>query len=73
MPGMSQQTESPTAKPGNRCSFCGEGTLVPSPSGLNLLCGTCDRITLLRQPDKPDSRPDSPGPGRPRGRSKKRF
>lgn len=72
MPGMGQQTESPTAKPGDRCPLCGEGALVPSPSGLNLLCRACNRITVLRQPHKPDGRPDAAGPGRTRGRPKER-
>ena len=72
MPGMSQQAESPTAKPGDRCPRCGEGTLVPSPSGLNLLCDTCNGITVLPLAQKPDARPDAPGSGRTRGRPKKR-
>jgi hypothetical protein len=72
MPGMSQQSESPTAKPGDRCPFCGKGVLVPSPSGLNLQCGTCERITVLPQSYRPDGRPDAAGPGLTRGRPKKR-
>ncbi len=54
LPVMNQQTELPTSKPGDRCPFCSEGVLVPSPSGLNLLCSTCDRITLLPLAHKPD-------------------
>ena len=46
-PVVNQQTESPTAKPEDRCPLCGEGTLVPSPSGTNLLCHACNRITVL--------------------------
>ena len=47
MPGMSQQNESPTTKPGNDCPLCRKGTLVPSPSGINLLCRACKKITVL--------------------------
>jgi hypothetical protein len=35
---------------------------VISPSGENLLCGRCKRITALQQPDKPDGRPDATPP-----------
>ena len=64
MPGMDQQAESPTMKPGDRCPFCGDGTLVRSPSGLNLLCRTCDRITLLPQAHRSDGRTDATRHGR---------
>jgi hypothetical protein len=66
MPGMGEQPESPTMKPGDPCTFCGERTLVPSPSGQNLLCGRCKRITLLPQEHRPDDR-------RIPGRHRKRF
>jgi hypothetical protein len=73
LPGMSQQTESPTAKPGDHCPLCGEGALVPSPSGMNLLCDTCNRIAVLPLAQKPDDRPDGAGHRRTRSRLKKRF
>ena len=73
MPGMSQQAEPPTAKPGDRCPFCGKGALLPSPSGMNLLCDTCDRITVLPQAQGPDGRPVAARRGRTRGRPKERF
>jgi hypothetical protein len=63
----------PTPKPGDHCPFCGEGTLVPSPSGINLLCHACNRITVLPQAHRPDRRPDAPGHWWTRGRHKKRF
>jgi hypothetical protein len=71
MPGMGQQAEFPTAKPGDRCPLCGEGLLVSSPSGLNLLCYACNRITVLPLAHRPDGRPGS-RPGRTGGRSKVR-
>jgi hypothetical protein len=68
---MSQQTESPTAKPGDRCPLCGKGTLAPSPSGLNLLCDTCNRTVLVRQGRKPDDQPDAAEKGQAGGNAKK--
>jgi hypothetical protein len=53
----------PTAKRGDRCPLCGKGTLVPSPSGLNLRCCTCKRITVLPQVHRPTDRPEAAGPG----------
>jgi hypothetical protein len=73
MPGMGEQAESPTVRSGDRCPFCGGGTLVPSPSGLNLLCRTCDRITLLPQAHRPNGRPDAMRHGRIPGRRRKHF
>ena len=76
LPRMGQQTESPTAKPGDPCPLCGEGVLMPSPSGLNLECDTCNRITLLPMTHSVDDRPNAAGhertPGRPRDVVKKR-
>jgi hypothetical protein len=73
MPGMGEQAESRTMKPGDRCPFCGEMTLVLSPSGQNLLCGRCKRITVRPQPHRPDDRPDATRRGRIPGRHRKRF
>ena len=73
MPGMNQQAESPAAKPGDRCPFCGERTLVRSPSGLNLVCTGCYRITLLPLAHRPDDRPDATRHGRIPGRRRKHF
>ena len=63
----------PTAKRGDRCPLCGKGTLVPSPSGINLLCHACNRITLLPQAHRPDDRADARHPRRFPGRSKEQF
>jgi hypothetical protein len=73
MPAMGDQSESPTITPGDRCPFCGEGVLTRSPSGLNLLCGRCQRITLLPQAHGPDDRPDAMRRGRIPGRRGKRL
>jgi hypothetical protein len=56
----------PTAKRGDRCTLCGKGTLVPSPSGINLLCHACNRITVLPQAHRPDDRPVAMRHGRTR-------
>lgn len=70
--GMDQKSESPTAKLGDRCPRCGKGTLVPSSSGVNLLCQACNRTVLLRQGRKPDDRPDVPEKGHTGGRAKEK-
>jgi len=72
-PGMGEQSESPTVKPGDRCPFCGEGVLMPSPPGLHLQCGRCKRITLLPQPHRPDGRTDAWRHRRFPGRPKEQF
>jgi hypothetical protein len=73
MPGMSQQNESPTTKPGNDCPLCRKGTLVPSPSGINLLCRACKKITVLPLAQRPDGQPVAARRGGIPGRHKKRF
>ena len=73
MPAMGEQTESPTMNLGGPRTFCGERTLVLSPSGLNLVCTRCDRITLLLQEHRPDDRPVATRHGRIPGRHRKRF
>jgi hypothetical protein len=70
VPSMTQQAEYPTAKPGENCPYCGEGPLVPSPSGMNLHCHTCNKITVLPQVQRTDDRPDATRRGRIRGRPK---
>jgi hypothetical protein len=73
MRGMSRQIESPIAKLGDRCLLCVEGTLVPSPSGLNLRCGRCKRITLVRQAHRLDGRTDPKRHSRFPRRPKEQF
>jgi hypothetical protein len=68
VPSMTQQTEYPTSKPGDRCRRCGKGALVLSPSGMNLHCDTCNKITVLPQVQRTDDRPVGSGHRRTRGR-----
>jgi hypothetical protein len=47
---IGMKTEEATLKQGDSCPLCGKGTLVPSPSGANLLCSHCNRIIVDRSP-----------------------
>jgi len=47
---IGMKAEEAELKPGDSCPLCGKGTLVPSPSGANLLCWQCNRIIVDRSP-----------------------
>jgi uncharacterized protein (DUF983 family) len=68
---MYEQTESLSTKLGDRCPLCGNGALLPSPSGMNFVCHACKRIIVLSQPDRPDARPYATGPRRIQRRHKR--